>query len=76
MTYLGYSEKVNKNKNNTPCSAFEKYLSFFELKDKEMPVEISLVSEKVPQVEDEDNNETDQANLQLVSPGDVITRFE
>ena len=41
-----------------------------------MPVEISLVSEKVPRVEDEDDHETDEANLQLVSPGDVITRFE
>jgi hypothetical protein len=41
-----------------------------------MPVEISLVSEKVPRVEDEDDHEAEGVNLQLVSPGDVITRFE
>jgi hypothetical protein len=41
-----------------------------------MPVEISLVSEKVPRIEDEDDHEADGANLQLVSPGDVITRFK
>jgi hypothetical protein len=41
-----------------------------------MPVEISLVSEKVPRVKDEDDHDAEGVNLQLVSPGDVITRFE
>jgi hypothetical protein len=39
-----------------------------------MPVEISLVSEKVNQLKDEDDHHVDEPNLQLVSPGDVITR--
>ena len=39
-----------------------------------MPVEISLVSEKVRPQEDED--EIGASDLQLVSPGDVITRFK
>ncbi len=39
-----------------------------------MPVEISLVSEKVQPQDVED--EIEISNLQLVSPGDVITRFE
>ena len=38
-----------------------------------MPVEISLVSEKVKHLE-EDDHHVDEPNLQLVSPGDVITR--
>ena len=39
-----------------------------------MPVEISLVSEKVKQLEEEEDRHVDEPNLQLVSPGDVITR--
>ena len=39
-----------------------------------MPAEISLVSEKVKHLHEEDDHHVDEPNLQLVSPGDVITR--
>ena len=39
-----------------------------------MPVEISLVSDKLKAVKEE--SDPFDASLQFVSPGDVITRFE
>ena len=39
-----------------------------------MPVEISLVSDKLMAVKEE--SDPFDASLQFVSPGDVITRFE
>lgn len=38
-----------------------------------MPVEISLVSDNILSIKEED---FDDSNLQFVSPGDVITRYQ
>ena len=40
-----------------------------------MPVEISLVSDKILSIKEEEED-FDDSNLQFVSPGDVITRYQ